>query len=232
MNVTGHQIRAARALLGWSTADLVEKIGLTRETINHIENGHTNPREGTMADIVRAFDEQGVEFTDNSGVRLKPQGIELLIGPEGLCRFFDGVYEYSRLQGGTIRQLGIDEDLFWVMGDYSAFHRERMTKLVHERKDLKVLAIVCEGDRNFVAADYNQYRWISKEIFAPVPFYIYGDRLAIMNFQTTPAPTIILHKFPAVTEAYRKQFDAMWKLSTDPDAPKAAKPPAKGRGRK
>ena len=178
-----------------------------------------------MNDIVRVFDEHGVEFTDNSGVRVKQQGVETLIGSDGLCRFFDGVYGYSAKHGGTVRQLGIDENLFLAMGDYARVHRERMTKLVRERSDLKVLAIVCEGDRNFVAADYNEYRWISKEIFAPVPFYIYGDRLAIMNFQTVPGPTIILHKFPAITDAYRKQFDAMWKLSREPDLSKRAKPP-------
>jgi hypothetical protein len=79
------------------------------------------------------------------------------------------------------------------------------------------LAILCEGDTNFIASDYNQYRWISEELFSPVPFYIYGECLAIMNFQTVPAPTIILHKFPAITAAYRKQFEAFWKMSRDPD---------------
>ena len=180
--ITGRQIRAARGLVDWSAATLADKAGLTRETVSKIEDETVQPREGTLNDIVRVFDEHGVEFTDNSGVRVKQQGVETLIGSDGLCRFFDGVYGYSAKHGGTVRQLGIDENLFLAMGDYARVHRERMTKLVRERSDLKVLAIVCEGDRNFVAADYNEYRWISKEIFAPVPFYIYGDRLAIMNF--------------------------------------------------
>ena len=124
-------------------------------------------------------------------------------------------------------QLGVDENLFWAMGDYSPFHRKRMTQLVAERKDIKVLAIVCEGDTNLVASDYNEYRWISKEIFAPVPFYIYGETLAIMDFQTVPAPTILVHKFPAITNAYRKQFEAFWKLSHEPELTQKTKPPHK-----
>lgn len=103
--------------------------------------------------------------------------------------------------------------------DFSEFHRKRMAELVKERDDVKVLAILCEGDTNFIASTYNQYRWISKELFSPVPFYTYGECLAIMNFQTVPAPTIILHKFPAITNAYRKQFDAFWKMSKEPDVP-------------
>ncbi len=142
----------------------------------------------------------------------------------GLQRFFDGVYEYVKKHGGTIMQLGIEEDLFWAMGvDFSNAHRKRMTETVKERKDIKVLAILCEGDTNFIASDYNQYRWISKELFSPVPFYIYGECLAIMNFQTVPAPTIVLHKMPAITSAYRKQFEAFWKMSREPDISENAK---------
>jgi DNA-binding XRE family transcriptional regulator len=211
----GRQISAARGLLRWSGAFLAEKAGLTRDTINKIEADAVQPREGTVADIIRVFDENGVEFTENSGVRLKPQGIEILLGQEGLQRFFDGVYEYAQKQGGTIMQLGIDENLFWAMGvEFSNFHRNRMTKLVKSRKDVKVLAIICENDTNFIASDYNQYRWISN---------IYGECVAIMNFQTVPAPTIILHKFPAITNAFRKQFDALWNLSREPDVPQEIK---------
>lgn len=221
----GRQISAARGLLRWSSAVLAEKAGLTRDTINKIESDAVQPREGTVADIIRVFEENGVEFTENSGVRLKPQGVEILIGQEGLQRFFDGVYEYVRKQGGTIMQLGIDENLFWAMGvDYSAFHRKRMTELVAERKDIEVLAIICEGDTNFIASEYNHYRWISKDLFSPVPFYIYGECLAIMDFQTIPAPTIVLHKFPAITQAYRKQFEAFWKMAQEPTSPQSIIP--------
>lgn len=220
----GRQISAARGLLRWSSASLAEKAGLTRDAINKIEADAVQPREGTLADIIRVFDENGVEFTDNHGVRFKPQGVEVLIGAPGLQKFFDGVYEFSRKHGGTIMQLGIDEDLFWAMGvDYSKFHRARMAELVAARKDIKVMAILCEGDTNFIASDYNEYRWISAEMFAPVPFYIYGECLAIMNFQTVPSPTVILHKYPTITNAYRKQFQAFWRMSREPTANESEK---------
>ena len=92
-----------------------------------------------------------------------------------------------------------------------------MSELVDQRKDIKVLAIVCEGDTNFVCSDYNQYRWMPKELFSPVLFYIYGECTAIMNFQTVPAPTIILLKFPTITNSCRKQFDIFWSMSREPD---------------
>ncbi|MDE2020224.1 MAG: helix-turn-helix transcriptional regulator [Patescibacteria group bacterium] len=218
MSSVGRQIRAARGLLKWSGAVLAEKVHLTRDAISKIEDEAVEPRSGTLADIIRVFDENGIEFTDNFGVRCKPQGVEVLIGEQGLQRFFDNVYEYAKKHGGTIMQLGIEEDLFWAMGvEFSEAHRKRMAELVKERKDIKVLAILCEGDTNFIASDYNQYRWISKDLFSPVPFYIYGEYLAIMNFQTQPGPTIVLHKMPAIANSYRKQFEAFWKMSREPD---------------
>jgi DNA-binding XRE family transcriptional regulator len=213
----GRQIRAARGLLRWSAAALAEKAGLTRDTINKIEDEAVQPREGTLKDIVRVFDENGVEFTDNYGVRLKPQGVEVLVGHDGLCRFFDGVYEYVSKHGGLLQQTGIDEALFSEhMGDYEPIYNEKMTKLTSERKDIKFQAIIREGDTNFACSKYADYRWLSADLFDPVPFYIYGDCLAIISFQTIPSPTIVLHKIPAITQAYRKQFEALWKMAKEP----------------
>lgn len=213
--ITGRQIRAARGLLDWSAVTLAQKAGLTRETINKIEDETVQPREGTLADIVRVFDESGVEFTDHEGLRAKPQGVEVLIAQKGLHEFFDRVYRYAREHGGTIVQFGIDEKQFLdhLGAEFSGNHVRRMQALSENRKDLKVRAIICEGQKDYLAPAYNEYRWISRELFAPVPFYIYGECLAIMTFQTIPAPTIIVHKFPTITAAYRKQFEAFWKLA-------------------
>jgi len=179
-----------------------------------IEDDAVQPREGTLKDIIRVFDENGVDFTDNFGVRLKPQGVEVLSGHEGLCQFFDNVYEHVCKYGGTILQLGVDEALFTEqLGKYSPVHIKRMTQLVQERRDIKVLALIKEGDTNYTCSGYAEYRWLPKELFDPVPFYVYGDRLAIMSFQTVPSPTIVVHNIPAITHAYKKQFDALWDMS-------------------
>ncbi|HUY68001.1 MAG TPA: helix-turn-helix transcriptional regulator [Alphaproteobacteria bacterium] len=217
--INGRQIRAARGLLKWSAVTLAEKAGLTRETINKIEDDIVQPREGTVADIVRVFDENGVEFTDNSGVRLKPQGVEILIGQIGLQQFFDNVYDHARRHGGPIVQFGIDEQKFltYLESEFSQDYMGRMAEVSREKKNLSVRAIICEGDTNFLASQYNEYRWISKDVFQAVPFYIYGETLAIMDFQTVPAPTIVVLKFPAITNAYRAQFEAFWKIAQNPN---------------
>jgi hypothetical protein len=99
---------------------------------------------------------------------------------------------------------------------------KRMAGVARERKDLTVRAIICEDDINFLASDYNEYRWISKDVFQAVPFYIYGETLAIMDFQTIPAPTIVILKFSAITNAYRAQFEAFWKIAKVPPRPRTS----------
>lgn len=215
----GRQIRAARGLLKWSGAVLAEKAGLTRDTINKIEDEAVQPREGTLKDIIRVFDENGVEFTDNFGVRLKPQGVEVLIGPDGLRRFFEGVYEHLSKHGGLIQQTGIDESLFSrYMGEYEAVYDKKIRALIAERNDIRFQALVREGDTNFACSDYAEYRWLSADLFDPVPFYVYGDCLAIITFSTIPSPTIVLNKIPAFAQAYKKQFDVLWRMAKKPEA--------------
>jgi transcriptional regulator with XRE-family HTH domain len=67
------QLRAARALAGWSREHLAEAAGTTERTIARIEAGETAPRGTTVAAIRAALEAAGVEFTngDAPGVRLR-----------------------------------------------------------------------------------------------------------------------------------------------------------------
>ena len=78
--LTGPQIRAARALLGWSARETAIISGISLPTIQRLEqNNSVSPtaQSRTIADLKRAFEEAGVEFIgtpDNGpGVRLKPK---------------------------------------------------------------------------------------------------------------------------------------------------------------
>jgi transcriptional regulator with XRE-family HTH domain len=217
MRLTGPQIAAAIALSGMTQEMLASEAKLGRNTLTQIIKGDGAYREDTIRRICNVLEMRGIEFTDQNGVRQKSQGVDMLTGSKGLQQFFDGVYEHMRQNGGTIVQFGVDEKQFLehLGKEFSASYVKRMTDLSKERKDLNVRAIVCADDTSLLASDYNEYRWISKDIFEAVPFYIYGQTLAVMDFQTVPAPTIVLLKFPAITNAYRKQFEAFWKIARE-----------------
>lgn len=78
--ITGAQVRAAKALLGWSGNDLAKRAGVGISTIRRIE-GCDGLLEAasikTLQAIQKALELGGVEFLgapkDNPGVRLKTQ---------------------------------------------------------------------------------------------------------------------------------------------------------------
>jgi transcriptional regulator with XRE-family HTH domain len=66
---TTRQIKAARALLGWSQADLARRSGVSEPTIARLEaaDGELGGREGTGDKIHAALDAAGIEFIENHG---------------------------------------------------------------------------------------------------------------------------------------------------------------------
>jgi transcriptional regulator with XRE-family HTH domain len=76
-NVEIEQLRAARALLGWSQSDLAAKAGLSRPTVKRAETEHDTPvSDEAKAKMKAALEAAGVEFTngDAPGVRLHKRG--------------------------------------------------------------------------------------------------------------------------------------------------------------
>jgi transcriptional regulator with XRE-family HTH domain len=75
--VTTRQIKAARALLAWSQADLADRSGISEPTIARLESadGELGGREDTAQRLRTAIEEAGVEFIEENGggrgVRLK-----------------------------------------------------------------------------------------------------------------------------------------------------------------
>jgi transcriptional regulator with XRE-family HTH domain len=57
------QCRAARALLGWTQAQLAERTGLARKTIADFECNLRSFHFRTLRDITSAFQDAGIEFT-------------------------------------------------------------------------------------------------------------------------------------------------------------------------
>jgi predicted transcriptional regulator len=67
--VTTRQVKAARALLGWSQADLAYHSGISEPTVARLEStdGEFGGRQGTTAKIRHAIEAAGVEFIDENG---------------------------------------------------------------------------------------------------------------------------------------------------------------------
>lgn len=209
--ITTAQIRGARGILNWSQGDLSERTGLSPTSVGGIENGLTNPRDTSLMAVQKAFEDAGIEFMANDGIRKKSGNVSFFRGRQGFIDFYQDIYNTAVLSPGTFLVNNVDEKQFLKWGkDILEPHRVRMKELGTMRYKI----LVQEGDFNFVASDYAEYRWLPKELFFSVPFYVYGDKLAIILFEAEP--TVIVLEYSAVTESYRRQFEGMWEIAHPP----------------
>ena len=71
MEISPGQCRAARALLNWTQETLANKVGVALKTIRDFENERRKPIRIVRASIQQAFEQAGIEFFDDDGLRLK-----------------------------------------------------------------------------------------------------------------------------------------------------------------
>jgi transcriptional regulator with XRE-family HTH domain len=67
--LTTHLVKAARALLGWSQADLAAKARISEPTVARLEaaTGELRGRPDTVGRLRDALEAAGVEFIDEGG---------------------------------------------------------------------------------------------------------------------------------------------------------------------
>ncbi len=75
----GRQIRAARAMLGWSREDLLKAAGISMSALLRMESGQADSRGSTLSKVVHALANAGIEFVHREdgaiGVLLKKQQV-------------------------------------------------------------------------------------------------------------------------------------------------------------
>lgn len=69
------QVRAARALLDWTQPDLAKAAGIALATLKRFETGLRTPIPVVKAAIVRALEDAGIEFHNDS----KRAGVSLSV---------------------------------------------------------------------------------------------------------------------------------------------------------
>lgn len=217
MSITTAQMRGARGLLNWSQSELSRRTGISTTSIGNIEAGNTQPRETTLKLIRQAFENSGIEFLGTEGMRKKSDHIIKLSGSEGFSEFLDDVY-FTAIAHGTksnptkvyLSNVVHANWVKWMGPEKWQKHTDRMTKDKHL---MDVRIIVKEGDTNYPAKDYSQYRWFSENIFNDQSFYSYHDRLAFLNFENDNVEILIIKQLN-FAEGYRALFDIAWQHGT------------------
>lgn len=72
--ITPRQIRAARALLGWSQQQLADRAIVSVNAVARLERGSVDPRLSTLDAVRKALSRGGVEFIPADG---RGEGVRL-----------------------------------------------------------------------------------------------------------------------------------------------------------
>ena len=210
--INAAQIRAARALLDWNRDQLGASSGVSVPALSKIETEKSNPHPETIVKVQTALEQAGCVFTDNSGVKLKSEIVTVYEGREGLKNFFDDLYITGQHFGGEfLISGGNQKDFHDAMGaEFLSFHAKRMQTL----KNFKIKALKPVSRMDEPGLDYIEFHYIPDQMFFTVPFYVYHDKLAIIIWD--PVRIIVLHD-QRVADAYRLQFNTIWKLGKSAD---------------
>lgn len=211
--ITPAQLRAARGMLDWTRSELAKASGLSAETIKNIEHGIYTPQETTISAIVNAFALQHIEFTENEGIRKSANIVIHYEGKADFRKYADDIYNIL-LNDPVNREICIfgnnDQEFLDALGDYAQVHLNRMSKL----EGLKFRALIVEGV-DVLVTKYIGYRTVPNMAFA-IPFSVYADRFDFIIYgQGESYPKVVAITSPVVAEAYRSQFEALWKISTE-----------------
>lgn len=210
MFIEPEQIRAARAMLNWSQTDLAEAAGVSKDTVKNYESGNNQPNISTLTKLSNALESNGLDiFT--GGVQWRKKEVLIFKGQNGFHKFYDYIYEeVQKTQQTELYVCNVDERLFMQWGSsIIEKHTERMKEL---NATYKIL--IRHGDNYFVASEYAKYKWLPDQFFSTIPYYVFGDRVALILFQDEP----VIYTLPEreIMLAYKQQFDALWQLSEKP----------------
>ena len=212
---TLEQIRAARALLGWSQHDLADKAGLSQTGIARIENGTNQPNSKTIQKIETAFDAADVEFLGSNGVQKRPNEARVLKGPEGLRLMVDDLYETTKSAFDAGEDIEGFIDLYnarpanwhkWLGKEWWDMHSTRMSKM-----NTKIQRLLISADDAYtISGAFSEHRGFPPELFNDQSIYAYGDKLAFLVFGEDEVYVSIL-KNKEICQGFRVLFDIAWK---------------------
>jgi transcriptional regulator with XRE-family HTH domain len=211
--INAEQIRAARALLDWSTADLAKQTGLTVNGINKIERGHVQAHKETTEKLQGIFENAGIEFLPGSGLKRQDRAVEIYEGPDRFDDFSSFLYDRLSRHGGDVCLSVSDEELLFKYRKDPMAHRERLKALCDKGiiKSFRILA-----NKSKFAPLYATYKKQPGPALSPTAFYAFGDCLALISFVHNPPPYVVVLQSAPLAAAYRQAFEMAWAAAENP----------------
>jgi transcriptional regulator with XRE-family HTH domain len=199
------QIKAARAMLGWSQEQMAQESGLAITTIRNMEMGYV-PR-GRTADIIRqAIEKAGVEFTEDEGIRRR-KDTDVYRGAAGADLLIEDMRQTISAKGGEIiTMMPSQQMLAHSCGAIGPHATDQLTRL---GKFATVKCLLPHDAEVALNVPQFQFRTIADKSFSPMPFYVYGNKFVHVLDDDSVFRFIVVASINTAC-TYRAQFLALW----------------------
>ena len=208
--ISAEQSRAARALLGLTREELADLSGISPGIIGRFENGETDTRVKSVAQLRLALEGAGVEFINLDGVTKRKQKIRTYQGPAIHRLLLDEIYNDLRDSGGEILIRGLNEKR-WESGDDKTFLDNHIKRLLKSGVTERLL-VSDEHDLDVVHKHW--YRTIPRQYFAPQTHWIFKNKIGMVTWGDIEHLTII--ESPDLYLSEVRLFDCVWANVAEP----------------
>lgn len=205
--ITPSQCRAARALLNWSQPDLAARCDMNVQTISAFENETSTPTRRTLEKITETFISANIEFLEKDGLRRCDPEIKTYRGRVEFEQFIWEIYEGLKAEGGDIC-ISNYKDSEWnrYLGWNDTRFEDKVLQLKNKKFSYKIL--IGPDEQLYFRHKWISYRYVDDKLYYTTPFYIYGDKFAIINFAEDVTVHVINNR--EIAEAQRNQFNVLW----------------------
>ena len=204
MIILPEQIRAARAILGWTAEELAKRAGMTHRALQNIETGFSQARAANMERIKTVIEQAGLEFTADCGIKKR-----------GLMTVFDGRDAYLRMMQDaefTVSAGDHREVLFAYVTDAMATTDVIAQELKMRGAGIGMRCLIKATD-TYIRYPLREYRLIPDEFWHHNSEVIYGDKVAIV---INMGERILIINDHSYATARRLNFEHYWRQLRSP----------------
>lgn len=192
MFISVEQIKAARALLGWTQKDLACQAGLNDDHVQNYEAGRSRSLD-TLQSIYRTFAREGLEFPDGGVIPQRISSYTL----DSYMALLDDI-EGSMPQGGEVLKHCVDD---------RRSTPEVIEKVAAMRKRGIRERLTISDDNTFIHGNPADYRQIPAAYFGSSEVtIIYLNRVAFFVDQK-----VLVNVSETLARVFRDQFEYWWK---------------------
>lgn len=213
--LTKEQIKAARAMLGWSQKDLAKHCegSVSEPTIKLIETGKINSTPETLGALQRSFEDAGLEFLPQRGVRFRDDLLRVIEQKDEkdnvYVRLLEDIYHTVKGRYEEVLHSFIDNSL----SPPEVVSMERMIRA----SGATIRHLIRHGD-TYLLYPLDEYRYIPKGYYLNSPTAVYADKVAYVvkdRMKGDIEKVLVIHD-KDIANVKRREFEILWSVGEQP----------------